>query len=84
MKKNVAVVNGSFENVINMLGQQVYTSVIGSEELKNIKAIITNNVYAGMADDRIAVISDPAMCGADLFMYGYIMGKKAERERRKE
>ena len=62
--------------VMELLGHQYYNAIVTEENLKAIEDIISAN----MNNDR----PDIRMLKYDIFVYGYLMGVRAERRRKKE
>lgn len=60
---------------MRLLGKQYYNRIVTDEDLKAINDIVEANVKAKRFD-RICLF-------ADIFVYGFIMGKRAERSRKK-
>lgn len=61
---------------MKLLGQQYYDKVVTPEFFKEIEGI----VKANLESDR----PDLNMLKYDIFVFGYLMGIRAERERRKQ
>lgn len=60
---------------MKLLGKQNYTKICPPEIHSEVCKIVTANVDAGR---------DFNMMIADIFVYGYIMGQKAERQKKKK
>lgn len=59
---------------MKLLGKQCYSEIVTDEDLKAIDEIVN----ISLSGDR----PDISMIKYDLFVYGYLMGKRAERKRR--
>lgn len=63
-------------NVMKLLGHQYYNAIVSEENLKGIEDIIKANLESDRPDLK--------MLKYDIFVYGYLMGVRAERRRKKE
>lgn len=62
---------------LTLVGYQYYNQIISSNIAEAIKDIMGGR-------NREALIKDPDMCCMDIFVYGYIMGKRAERAKKRK
>lgn len=61
---------------MKLLGQQYYDKIVTPELFKEIEGIIKANLESDRPDLK--------MLKYDIFVFGYLMGIRAERERRKQ
>lgn len=63
-------------SVMELLGHQYYNEIVQPENLKAIEDIIKANLENERPDIK--------MLKYDIFVYGYLMGVRAERRKKKE
>lgn len=63
-------------SVMELLDHQYYNAIVTEENLKGIEDIIKANLESDRPDLK--------MLKYDIFVYGYLMGVRAERRRKKE
>lgn len=65
-----------YNKTMQLLGKQYYNRMISDEDLKAINDIVTANLKAANVDTHSMLM--------DIFVYGFIQGKRAARREKKK
>ena len=64
-----------YNKVMQLLGKQYYNRIVSDGDLKAVNDIVTANLQSDRIDTHCMLM--------DIFVYGYIQGKRAARHEKK-